>query len=62
MVGRFPNENWALVMVFTILNEGRLKWQKVRIEADDIDWIEKASKALEREPFRLEFLEEALIA
>ena len=30
MVGRFPNETSALVMVFSLLNEERLKWQKVK--------------------------------
>jgi transposase-like protein len=62
VIGRFPNETSALVMVFSILNEERLKWQKVRMKADDIAWIEEASKALEQEPIRLEFLEEALVA
>ena len=62
VVGRFPNETSALVMVFSILNEERLKWQKVGMRAEDIAWIEAASKALEQEPIRLEFLEEALVA
>ncbi len=62
MIGRFPNETSALVMVFSILNEERLKWQKFRMRADDIAWIEVASKALEQEPIKLEFLEEALVA
>ena len=62
MVGRFPNETSALVLVFSILNEERLKWQKVGMRAEDIAWIEKASKALEQEPIRLEFFEEALVA
>jgi len=44
------------------LNEERLKWQKVRMKAEDIAWIEEASKALEQEPIRLGFLEEALVA
>ena len=39
-----------------------MKWQKVRMRAEDIAWIEEASKALEQEPIRLEFLEEALVA
>ena len=56
------NETSALVMVFSILEGERLKWQKVRMKADDIVWIEEASKALEQEPIRLEFLEEALVA
>ena len=62
MVGRFPNETSALVMVFSLLDEERVKWQKVRMKAEDIAWIEEASKALGQEPIRLEFLEEALVA
>ena len=49
-------------MVFSLLEEERLKWQKVRMRAEDIAWIEEASKALEKEPIKLEFLEEALVA
>jgi putative transposase len=62
VVGRFPNETSALVMVFSLLEEERTKWQKVGMRADDIAWIEEASRALEQEPIRLEFLEEALVA
>ena len=62
VVGRFPNETSALVMVFSLLDEERMKWRKVRITAEDIAWIEEASKALEQEPIKLEFLEEALVA
>ena len=61
VVGRFPNETSALVMVFSLLEEERVKWQKVGMRAEDIAWIEEASKALEQEPLRLEFLEEALV-
>jgi hypothetical protein len=32
------------------------------MRAEDIAWIEEASKALGQEPIRLEFLEEALVA
>ena len=62
MIGRFLNETSALVMVFSILEGERLKWQRVRMKADDIAWIEKVSKAFEQEPIMLEFLEEALVA
>ena len=62
VVGRFPNETSALVMVFSLLEEERVKWQKVGMRAEDIAWIEEASKALEREPIKLEFLEEVLVA
>jgi hypothetical protein len=62
VVGRFPNETSVMVMVFSLLEEERMKWQKVRMRARDIAWIDEASKALEQEPIRLEFLEEALVA
>ena len=62
VVGRFPNETSALVMVFSVLEEERARWQKVKIRTEDIAWIEEASKALELEPIRLEFLQEALDA
>ena len=62
MVGRFPNETSALVMVFSLLEEERVKWQNVRMRAEDIAWIEEASRALEQEPIKLEFVEEALVA
>lgn len=44
VIGRFPNETSALVMVFSILEGERLKWQKVRMRAEDIAWIEEAAK------------------
>jgi putative transposase len=62
VVGRFPNETSALVMVFSLLEEERMKWQKVGMRAEDITWIEEASRALEQEPIKLEFLEEVLVA
>ena len=62
MVGRFPNETSALAMIFSILDEERLKWQNVMMKAHDIAWIEEASKALGQEPIKLEFLEKALVA
>jgi transposase-like protein len=61
VVGRFPNETSALVMVLSLLEEERMKWQKVRMKAEDIVWVEEASKALEQEPISLEFLEKALV-
>jgi hypothetical protein len=62
VVGRFPNETSALVMVFSIMEGERVKWQKVRMRAEDIAWIEETSKALGQESIKLEFLEEALVA
>ncbi|MCK4698268.1 MAG: hypothetical protein KAT53_08195, partial [Dehalococcoidia bacterium] len=57
VIGRFPTETSALVMVFGILEGERLKWQKVMTRAEDIAWIEEVTSALEKEPVRLEFLE-----
>jgi len=62
VVGRFPNETSALVMVFSLLGEEKVKWQKVGMRAEDIAWIEEASKALVAEPMKLGFLEEVLVA
>jgi transposase-like protein len=62
VIGRFPNETSALVIVFSLLEEEKLKWQKVRMRVKDIAWIEEASKALDQQPIKLEFLEEVLVA
>lgn len=62
MVGRLLNETSALVMVLSLLDEERVKWQKVRMAAEDITWMEEVSKALEQEPIKIEFLEEVLVA
>ena len=61
MIGRFPNGASALVMVFSILEEERLNWQKVRMRAGDIAWIEEAAKILEQEPIKLGLPKEALV-
>jgi putative transposase len=60
VVGRFPTETSALMMVFGVLEENRLQWQKVGMRAEDIAWIEEASRALELEPISLEFMKEAM--
>jgi transposase-like protein len=62
VVGRFPNETSALVMVFSTLEEERLNWRKVGMRAEDIIWIEGTAKSLEKEPIRLEFLEKIMVA
>ena len=62
VVGRFPTETSALIMVFGILEEQRLKWQKLTMRAQDIAWIEEATKSLKEEPIRLESLEPALVS
>ena len=62
VIGRFPNETSVLVMFFSLLEKEKIKWHKVEMRAEDTAWIEGASKALEQEPIKLEFLEETLVA
>ena len=62
MIGRFPNETSALIMVFSILYHERLKWRKVRMRPADVSWIAEVTKALDQEPIRLKFAEEMLVA
>jgi len=62
VVGRFPNETSALTMVSGVLEEKRMSWYKVGMTAEDIAWIEEASKSLEQEPIRLDFLDKVLVA
>lgn len=57
-----PHETSSLMMVFGILAEERLKWQKVRMRAEDVTWMEEATKSPEPEPIRLEFLKKTLVA
>ena len=54
VIGRFPTETSALMVVCGVLKEERLKWQKVGMRADDIAWIEEAANALEQEPIELD--------
>ena len=62
VVGRFPTENSALMMIFGVLEEQRLRWQKARMRRQDIAWIEEAAKSLKEEPITLEFPELVLTA
>ena len=62
VVGRFPTETSSLMMVFGILEEKRLDWQKIRMRAEDLAWLEEVTRSLKEEPIRLDFLEEVLVA
>jgi putative transposase len=62
VVGRFPNETSALIVVFGTLEEERLRWQKVRMKAEDIAWIEEVTNSLGQEPIELDFLQEPAVA
>jgi hypothetical protein len=43
----------AKLLLTVALEEERVKWQKVEMKAEDIAWIEEASKALEPEQIQL---------
>lgn len=62
VVGRFPTETSALMMVFGVLEEKKLKWQKVAMRAEDIAWIEETTRSLGEKPIQLDFLSEFLVA
>lgn len=57
VIGRFPTEAAALAVIFGILEEERLKWQGIKMRAEDVAWIEEAVKSLNSEPIELEFLQ-----
>ena len=61
VVGRFSGETSALMMVFGVLQEERLKWQRVTMRAQDIAWIEEAAKSLDSEPIRIEPFQGVLV-
>ncbi|MFC1935990.1 hypothetical protein ACFLX9_04500 [Chloroflexota bacterium] len=54
IIGRFPTEVAALSMVFGILEEERMRWQRVRMKQEDIVWIEGAVKSPDTEPITVE--------
>jgi transposase-like protein len=62
VVVRFPDETSALVTVFSLLEEGKVRWQKVGMKSEVIAWIEEASKVLPQELVSRGFWEEALAA
>jgi transposase-like protein len=61
VIGRFPTEMAALSVVFGILEEERLKWQRVRMRQEDIAWIEEAVKLLDEEPITVEVFHPASV-
>jgi transposase-like protein len=59
VIGRFPTEMAALSVVFGILEEERMRWQRVRMKHEDITWIEEAVKSLDTEPITVEAFQDA---
>ena len=51
---KYIGTGMAEVRRLSLLEEEKVKWQKVRMSAEDIAWIEEASKALGQEPIRLD--------
>jgi len=61
VVGHFPTETAALVVVFGILEEGRLKRRAVKMRAEDIAWIDEAVKSLASPPLITESVQAAVV-
>lgn len=57
VIGRFPTETAALAVVFGILEGERLKWRGIKMGAEDIAWINEATKPLDLQPRMVESLQ-----
>lgn len=58
VVGRFPDEMSALAMVFSVLEENRLKWRGLRMDEDITDGILLAFKSCQKEQLEIEWAEQ----
>lgn len=62
VVGRFPTETSALMVVFGVLEEERLKWRALGMTPDNVRVIEEAVKSLDQKPIPVTALEKLLAA
>lgn len=62
VIGRFPTETSALMVVFGVLEEERLKWRAIGMTPDNVRVIEEAVKSLDQEPIAVTALEKLLAA
>jgi transposase-like protein len=62
VIGRFPTETSALMVVFGVLESGRLKWRGLRMGPDNLTAIQEAVKSLDQEPIAVTALEKLLAA
>ena len=61
VIGCFSREMAALLVVFEVLEEQRLKWRGVRMKAEDIECIWEAVRALGTEPITVEAFQAAMV-
>ncbi|MFH1708056.1 MAG: transposase, partial [Planctomycetota bacterium] len=52
VIGRFPTEKSALVLLFATLEHKRLKWQGVSMKAEIYDKVAASAEACRKRPFR----------
>lgn len=54
VVGRFPTERSALVLIWASIEQDRLRWRGVKMTADLLEAAETATEELSREPLVIE--------
>lgn len=62
VIGRFPTETSALMVVFGVLEGERLRWRGVRMDPDNLTAIQEAVKSLDQTPIPITALEKMLAA
>ena len=53
VVGRFPTEKSALVLIWATIEQERLKWRGLRMHADTLEIVREASRQLAADPIVL---------
>jgi len=54
VVGRFPTERSALVLIWASIEQDRLRWRGVKMTPDLLEAAETAAQELSRQPLVLE--------
>jgi transposase-like protein len=62
VIGRFPTETSALMVVFGVLDEERLKWRGIGMTQDNLTSIQEAVKSLNQRPIPVAAFEKLLAA
>jgi transposase-like protein len=62
VIGRFPTETSAPVVVFGVLEGERLKWRGIGMSHDHLTHIQEAVKSLDQRPIAVEALEKVMAA
>lgn len=62
VVGRFPNERSALVLIWASVEHDRLSWRGVRMTPKHLEGVREALEALRKEPIRIDAARKYLAA